>query len=383
MERLCVKNGRLVLPRSIENNNLIIENGKIAGICDYVPESCKIIDAAGKYVTPGIIELHAHGGGGYDFCDSTAEAFEKIVKTHLKHGTTLICPTAVSSTKEKLYKLADAYRVAKAGKYGKFIHKLHLEGPYLNPLMCGAQRKDIIRNPKSEEVDELFGRCGDIIGRIGCAPEISGVDYLAKKAVRYNILLSIAHSAATAEETIRAIAMGFTHVTHLYSATTTVRKINQRITAGILEVAYLYDDMFVELIGDGRHVAKETMQMAVKIKGTGRINLTSDAMRAAGQSNITESYLGEICPENRVLIDDNVAKLADMSSYAGSIATGDIMLKNAVLNYGIDIVDATRMLTLTPAVIIGANKKGSIENGKDADLVIWNNDFSVAEVIVS
>lgn len=382
MNRICIKNGRVIFPDKTEKTNIICENGKITAFGDFVPSDCKIINADGKLVTPGLVEVHAHGGGGSDFCDCTPEAFDNVIKTHLKHGSTLICPTLVSSKLEKLMEAFDVYRVVKNGKMGKYIHKLHLEGPYLNLQMCGAQRPDIIRCPSKNETDMIFDKASDIIGRIGCAPEIDGIDYLAKKAVKNNILLSIAHSGTTAEQTKAAMDMGFSHVTHLYSATTSVRKINQRVYAGILEAAYLYDNMYIELIGDGRHVAKETMQLALKIKSSQKINLTSDAMRVAGQSNVTESYLGDICPENRVIIDDNVAKLPDKSSYAGSIATGDLMLKNAVINYNIPVIDAVNMLATTPAKIIGANKKGSIETKKDCDVVIWNDDFSIFKVIV-
>lgn len=381
MNRICIKNGRLVLPDRIEKLNIIAEDGKITDICDFVPKDCAVIDAKGKYVTPGLIELHAHGAGGSDFCDSTPEAFETVIKTHLKHGATLVCPTTVSCSKDKLMGLFDVYRTAKSGRYGAYMHKLHLEGPFLNISMCGAQRPDIIRSPLPDEVDAIFGTAADIIGRIGCAPEIDCIDYLAKKSVENGIMLSIAHSGATAEETKRAMDMGFNHVTHLYSATTTVRKINQRVCAGILEAAYLYDDINIELIGDGRHVARETMQMALKIKSSDKINLTSDSMRAAGQEGVSESYLGDICPENRVIIDDGVAKLPDMSVYAGSIATADRMLGNAVLNYGISVTDAVNMLSATPARIIGAKSKGIIRKGNDCDIVIWNENFTVSNII--
>ena len=381
MKRLCIKNGIVVLPSQIKKTNIICENGKIVDLVDFVPDECKIIDAQDKLVTPGFVETHAHGGGGNDFCDCTPDAFDNVIKTHLKHGTTLICPTLVSSKLERIMSVFDVYRDVKKGKYGKYMHKLHLEGPYLNTEMCGAQRPDIIRCPSKNEIDMIFDKASDIIGRIGCAPEIDGVDYLAKKAANKNILLSIAHSGATAKQTKKAMDIGFSHVTHLYSATTSVRKINQRVCAGILEAAYLYDNMYIELIGDGRHVAKETMQLALKIKSSFNINLTSDAMRAAGQENVSESYLGDICPENKVIIDDNVAKLPDKSSYAGSIATGDIMFKNAVANYDIPIVDAVNMLSTTPARIIGANNKGSLETGKDLDAVIWNSDYSISNLI--
>lgn len=382
MNRILIKNGKLVLPDKTIKSNIIAENGKIIEVGNREIDNCVVIDAEDKIVTPGLIELHAHGAGGSDFCDCSVPAFETVVKTHLQHGVTLICPTAVSCSFERLIKLFDVLRNVKNGKFGQYIHKLHLEGPFLNKLQCGAQRKDLIRCPLKEEVDILLDRGADIIGRIGCAPEIEGIDYLAKTAKNKGILLSIAHSAATAEQTKKALDIGFTHITHLYSATTTVRKIGQKIYAGILEAAYLYDDFYIELIGDGKHVAKETLQLAIKIKDSEKINLTSDSMRAAGMIEVTESYLGDIAPENRVIIDDGVAKLPDMSSYAGSIATGDLMLKNAVENYGISVTDAVKMLSLTPAKIIGVEKrKGSIETGKDCDIVLWNKDYTVYSIL--
>ena len=384
MSRLVIKNGTVVLPDKTVKTNILCENGKIVQVGEVSPADCVVIDAENKIVTPGLIELHAHGGGGSDFCDLSKEAFENVVKTHFKHGVTLICPTLVSCSFENMKKVFGIMREAKAGEYGFLMDKLHLEGPYLSPAQSGAQRKDIIREPSKYETDALMDEAADIIGKISAAPEVEGVPYLAKKAVEKGIRMSIAHSSATAEETKKALDMGFNHITHLYSATTTVRKINDRVCAGILEAAYLYDEFFIELIGDGRHVAKETMQMALKIKSSHKINLTSDAMRAAGQDGVLESYLGDICPENRVIIDDGVAKLPDKSFYAGSIATGDRMLRNAVLNYDIPLEDAVRMLTLTPAKMIGAdNKKGKIAEGMDSDIVIWNKDFTISDIITT
>ena len=134
--------------------------------------------------------------------------------------------------------------------------------------------------------------------------------------------------------------MGFSHITHLYSNTPECEKINQVVCAGLLEAAYLYD-FDIELIGDGHHVAKEVLALALKVKGADKINLTSDAMRAAG-TDAAESYLGEIAPENRVIIEDGVAKLPDRSFFAGSIATGDIMLKWAVRDCSVSVCDASK-----------------------------------------
>lgn len=384
MRKTLIKNGTVVLPDGIKKTNILIGDGKILDIGDITPEEIPVTDAENKIVTPGLIELHAHGGGGNDFCDLSVGAFENIVKTHLEHGVTLICPTLASCPLSMMLGTFDVYREAKAGKYGAFMHKIHLEGPYLSAAQSGAQRRDIIRIPSKDEVDTVMESGADIIGRISAAPELDGAEYLAKAAVGNGIMLSIAHSSATAKEAKKALDMGFTHITHLYSGTTTVRKINDRVCAGILEAAYLYDEFDIELIGDGRHVAKETMQMALKIKSAAKINLTSDAMRAAGEAGAKTSYLGYVCPENAVIIDDGVAKLPDKSSYAGSIATGDMMLKNAVLNYGIPLDDAVKMLTETPARLVGVeNQKGAIKVGLDADIVIWNEDFSISKILTA
>lgn len=384
MSKLVIKNGTVVLPDGIKKTNIVCENGKIVQVGEFLPADCTIVDAEDKIVTPGLIEIHAHGGGGSDFCDISKESFENVVRTHLKHGVTLICPTLVSCSFEAMRKVFDIMREVKSGEWGFVVDKLHLEGPYLSLAQSGAQRKEIIREPSRYEVDALMYEAADIIGKISAAPEVNGVSYLAKKSVENGIKLSIGHSSATAEEAKKALDMGFTHITHLYSGTTTIRKINDRICAGILEAAYLYDDFFIELIGDGRHVAKETMQMALKIKSSRKINLTSDAMRAAGQEGVSESYLGDICPENRVIIDDGVAKLPDKSFYAGSIATGDRILRNAVLNYDIPLEDAVRMLTTTPAGLIGvADKKGKIAEGMDSDIVIWEKDFTISDILTT
>lgn len=384
MSKIIIKNGTVVLENEIRKTDILCQNGKIVRVGEISSDDCFVIDATDKIVTPGLIELHAHGGGGSDFCDIGKESFENVVRTHFKHGVTLICPTLVSCSYEAMRKVFKIMREVKAGEWGFLVDKLHLEGPYLSLEQSGAQRKDIIREPSETEVDMLMDEAADIIRKISAAPEVKGVSYLAKKAVQKGIKLSIGHSSATAEEAKKALDMGFNHITHLYSGTTTVRKINDRVCAGILEAAYLYDDFSIELIGDGRHVAKETMQMALKIKSSRKINFTSDAMRAAGQDGVTESYLGDICPENRVIIDDGVAKLPDKSFYAGSIATGDRMLKNAVLNYGIPLEEAVRMLTLTPAEMIGvSDRKGRINEGMDSDIVIWEKDFSISDVLTT
>ncbi len=379
MKKLIIKNGTCVFEDRTETVDLLIEDGKIADIGYFDSGDAEIINAENRYVLPGFVEIHSHGCGGYDFGDLTKEAFLKAAECYKAHGATTVLPTTVSCSDEDLIKLFDLFREIKDDAPITY-DGLHLEGPYLSMEMKGAQNPAYVRSPDKESVKRLSDN-SDIIKMITAAPEIEGVEYLAKEMNKAGVVLSAGHSAATAEDMIKAFELGFKHVTHMYCATTSNRKIGQTVYSGIVEAAYLLDGMYVELIGDGKHIPKETMQLALKIKGAGHINLTTDSMRAAG-TDLKESYLGAISPEGRVIIEEGVAKLPDRSSYAGSIATSDMMLKNAVLNYDIPLVSAVTMLSLTPATIVGLeDRKGSLAKGKDSDIVIADKEFNISRVL--
>ena len=190
------------------------------------------------------------------------------------------------------------------------------------------------------------------------------------------------HSDATSDVALDAFEHGFTHVTHLYSATPSVRKINQVVKAGVIEAAYLNDEVTVELIADGKHAAVDALRLAVKVKGPDSVALVTDALRPAG-TNATESWLGEKTPENRVIIEDGVAKLPDRSSFAGSVATTGMLLKKGITHYGLSILDTVKMLTETPAKILGLKDTGKLEEGYAADIVLFNKEFEVCDVILN
>jgi len=378
MKRI-IKNGICVFKDRTEKTDLLIDDGKIAGVGHFDEAEAEVIDAKGGYVLPGFVEIHTHGCGGYDFGDLTKEAFVKAAECYKEHGATTVLPTTVSCSDEDLIKLFDLFREIKENTLIT-LPGLHLEGPYLSMEMKGAQNPAFVRSPDERSVKRLTDN-SDIIRMITAAPEIEGADYLAEQMAKAGIVLSVGHSAATAKDMTDAFDKGFRHVTHIYCATTSNRKIGQTVYSGIVEAAYLLDGMYVELIGDGKHIPKETMQLALKIKGSDHINLTTDSMRAAG-TDLKESYLGAISPDNRVIIEEGVAKLPDRSSYAGSIATSDMMLRNAVLNYDIPLIDAVNMLSLTPATIVGIeDRKGSLDKGKDADIVITDKKFNILKVL--
>jgi len=385
-ERIVVHNAACVLPDGIwPRGRMLIEaeGGRILSIgpAGRRETASHEIDALGGFIVPGFVDIHCHGGDGHDFMDGTETAFRAIAQVHARHGTALIAPTTVACSLDELKDLFGLLRQVQAqGTGGAELAGFHLEGPYLAPVMKGAQPESAIRLPDRREVTAILEIGQGLISRWSAAPELPGMRAFARQVSAAGIPLSIAHSEATCEQVLEAYQWGFHSVTHLYSSTTSVRKIQQRVHAGIVEAAYLIDEMAVELIGDGRHVPKELMQMVHKLKGPEKVVLVSDAMRAAGQ-DVTESYLGRKIPANRVIVEDGVAKLPDRSFYAGSITTADHMLRNAVLNNQLPLPDAVRMMTLTPARLIGADKrKGSLETGKDADFVILDPQLQVLAV---
>ncbi len=387
MERLIITNGKIILPNSILSDFAIICENKI--IKDILPQSeltisidDKIINAKGNYVAPGFIDIHTHGGGGHDFMDGTVEAYIGAAETHVKFGTTALLPTTLTSTIDELMKTFEIYEKAvKENKKGAKFIGLHLEGPYFSYNQRGAQDPKFLRNPEPEEYN-LILESSNAITRWSVAPELEGALDFGVKLKKRNILPSIAHSDAIYEEIEKAFNSGYTHITHLYSGMSTVTRRNAFRYAGVVEAAYLIDDMTVEIIADGVHLPKSLLQFVYKFKGADKIALCTDSMRGAGMPE-GKSILGSLDGGQEVIIEDGVAKLPDRTSFAGSVATADRLVRNMVELVGVPLEEAVRMMTLTPARIMKIdNKKGSIEKRKDADLVIFDNNIDVTHTII-
>lgn len=382
MSYTLIKNARIISDRKIFDGNILI-NGSIIECVNFtedIPEGCTVIDAHGNYLSAGFIDIHVHGGGGYDFMDCSKEAFCTISNTHLKNGTTTLIATAVSAKFHdilKLLKVCKAYSEICPNIYG-----IHLEGPYISKNQKGAHREELLHFPTDEEIRLLLTEGDGIIKRITAAPELDGVDKLAKIMCESGVVMSLGHSDADCETALNAFKGGFTHITHLYSATPSVRKIDQTVKAGVIEAAYLDDNVTAELIADGRHAAVAALQLAIKIKGVDHIALTTDALRPAGTS-VRESWLGEKIPQNRVIIEDGVAKLPDRSSFAGSIATAAVLLEMGVNHYKLPLADVVEMITNTPAKIMHVKNKGKIQKGYNADIVIFDNKLKIKKVLLN
>jgi N-acetylglucosamine-6-phosphate deacetylase len=380
-----IVNGRVITPHGIlAGATLVVKDRKIDGVfTDAIDiEEAHVIDAAGRYVSPGFIDIHLHGGGGYDFMDNTIEAFQQIAITHARHGTTAMVPTTLTSTRDNLVKTLETYEIAKNSQYnGAGFLGVHIEGPYFAMNQRGAQDPKYIRLPDAEEYNEILNRF-PFITRWSAAPELEGAIEFGEILTQKNIIASIAHTEALYADVIKAQAVGYSLMTHLYSGMVGVIRKEGFRYAGTVESAFLLDDMDVEVIADLKHLPAELLRLVYKIKGADRMALITDAMRAAG-TNVSTSKLGSLEDGLDVIIEDGVAKLPDRLSFAGSVATTDKLLKNLVKNVGISLTETVAMLSATPARIMKVqDSKGKIVKGFDADLVIFDSDFEISNTIV-
>lgn len=382
-ERIKIHGGKLILPGQIIEGTLLLEEGKILAITegDESFDNAIVIDAAGQYVSPGFVDIHVHGGDGHDFMDGTVEAFLAIARLHARHGTTALLPTTLSGSREELEATLDAYeRAASIAHNGAAFIGMHLEGPYFAMAQRGAQDPRYIRSPDPLEYEAIVARA-PFIKRWSAAPELNGALAFGDFMLKHGVLPAAAHTDAIYEEVIEAFAHGFTLATHLYSGMSGVTRRNAFRYAGMIESAFIIDDMDVEIIADGAHLPAPLLKLIVKIKGPDRIALITDAMRAAGLPP-GPSMLGSRMHGLPVIVEDDVAKLPDRTAFAGSVATADRLVRTMLDLAGVSLQDAITMMCTTPARIMGIKTKGSIKPGMDADIAIFNDRINIDKTIV-
>ena len=392
-QTLLLQGGRLVLSdRILPEGWIFLADGRIAALGEgrppdndlagYAAAAVARLDLGGRLVMPGFIDLHTHGAGGADFMDGTLEAWQTIAGTHARHGTTALLATTLTSTAAELGRTLQTWRDWQtAGRTGSTILGLHLEGPYFSHEQRGAQDPRYLHAPDPDEYRPLIEE-NPGIRRWSAAPELPGALEFGAYAAGHGILVSMAHTNALYEEVLAAIRNGYSLVTHLYSAMSSVRRIDGLRHGGVIESALLLDDLAVEIIADGRHLPPELLQLIFRCKGRGRTALVTDSMRAAGQ-DVAESLLGSLRDGQPVIIRDGVARLPDGSALAGSIATGDRLLRTMHQLAGVSLVDVAAMLTETPARLLGLQaKKGALAVGLDADLAVLDDDLHVWRTII-
>lgn len=377
-----ISNGIVLTGGKECNANVYIEGKTIVHITDQNLPFDRQINADGLYVAPGFIDIHLHGAAGYDFLDGTETAYQKIAEAAAVHGATSIVPTLTSSTKESMKTAISTFeRVKNKKTNGAKLLGLHLEGPYFAASQKGAQDEHQIRDFDQAEYKEIVSMSNSLL-RWTAAPERAGAKEFGIYMRENHILPCIGHSDADSKTVKKAFKNGFTHVTHLYSCTSTVHRKNAFRYAGIVEEAYLNDDMTVEIIADGIHLPDDLLKLVYKIKGADKIALITDSMRGAGMPD-GESVLGGLEDGLKVIVEDGVAKLPDRSSFAGSVAFCDRLVRNMVTLAEVPLYDAVTMASETPANILGIQNTGKLLKGYLADIVLFDSEITIYKTIIN
>ena len=342
-----IKSKRILLPDRIADGYVYFEGSKLLAV-EESPRPCdELLDFGDLYVAPGFIDLHTHGAKGASYACCTTEEALRAMTYHMQHGTTTLYPTlSAAPIKEMERAVAVIADLMDSGKVPISIPGVHMEGPYLSIRQCGAQLPAHITPPIEADYRPLLEQYGKYIARWTYAPE-NDPDLAFCRALReYGVLPSVGHSDATYEQLLPAFEAGCTLVTHLYSCTSTITRTQGYRHLGIIETAYLLEGMDIEIIADGKHLPHELLRMIFGCKDRHHIALVTDSLAAAG-TDLTDSDAGN----TSYIIEDGVCKLPDRSAFAGSIATADMLVRNA-MQAGCSVLDAVAMLTAVPARIM-------------------------------
>lgn len=356
---------------------IYVSGGKITEFSKEEKPCEQEYDFTGKYISAGFIDMHTHGGDGHPFVNGTANDVELACNFHLKHGTTSILPTIsaapFTAMRAAVKKVAEAKR---SGRVKNNIVGAHLEGPYLSRNQCGAQCPAFISVPLKDEYEQLVRDYGDAIARWTYAPEEDEEGAFCRFLTLHHIVASAGHTDATYADMQTAIGNGCRLVTHLYSCTSMVTRKNGFRSLGVVESTFLRDELYAEIIADGKHLPPDLIRMIVKIKGIDKVALCTDSLAITG-TPAKEGVMSGV----EYIVEDGVCKLKDRSAFAGSIAAADRLVRTLVKECGFTVPDAVYMLTAVPARILGL-QKGIIGAGYDADIVVFDENIAVERVFV-
>jgi len=381
-KRIIIINGTIITPfHLVSGKAVVIEKGRIREIvnkeelCTATLTGAEVIEGKDKFIAPGYIDIHVHGGGGSDVMDGDYEAINQIAIAHSHFGTTSFLPTIMTMSKDKIIRsFRSICEAVKKGTVGAEILGIHMEGPYINPEKKGAQKEDEIKKISIEEFSEFNQASGNLIRLVTIAPEMPGAIGLIKYLYKQGIIASVGHSNATYAQVQAGIQAGLSHVTHTFNA---MRGLHHR-EPGVVGAALTSPELTVEVIADGIHIHPIVLKILTKIKEGEKIVLITDAMRAAGMPEGVYELGGQ-----EVTVTKGQARLKD-ETLAGSVLTMDKAVKNMVNKIGIQLPKAIQMASFSPARSIGIDdRKGSLEPGKDADIVILNKNLETELTMVA
>ena len=372
-----IKSDKIIIGERLFDGYMYVTNGKIAEITKQDKPVEKEYDFTGKYVSAGFIDMHTHGAGGYAFMNSSVEDVIAGCDYHLAHGTTSIVPTISAGEFATMKNAVINIHKAKGKTKGNILGA-HLEGPYLSPKQAGAQCPVFITPPIKADYESLIEEYGESISRWTYAPENDTNGEFCKYLTEHGVIASAGHTDAKYADMQTAIENGCTLITHLYSCTSTVTRDHGFRSLGVIESAYLRDELYVEIIADGKHLPPDLIKMIIKIKGTDKVALITDSLEIAG-TDITEGVMSG----TEFIVEDGVCKLKDRTAVAGSVATADKLIQTLVNECGFEIPTAVKMLTEIPAKILKIDdKKGVLATGKDADIIVFDEEIKITDVFV-
>jgi N-acetylglucosamine-6-phosphate deacetylase len=360
---------------------VVIADGQIVDIVDSraLHPDMPAIDVAGRFIAPGLIDIHTHGALGHTFNDPTADAYAAIAQRQLQHGVTgLLATIATAPISNLVACLSFAREWLAAPPVGAQILGVHLEGPYFSPAQKGAQDPASIRTPDDGTPENLLAFC-DVIRVLTYAPELPGALALTKRLAASGIVPAAGHSSAREADMVAAIQAGLRHIIHIWSGQSSVVREGPWRVPGLLEVSLTYDDLTVEMIADDRHLPPTLMRLAYKCIGPERLCVVSDATSGAGLEDGARFRMGDM----EYVVQDGVGMLLDRTAFGGSTTFLNQMIPVLTDRVGIPVFEAVRMASLNPARVIGVDqRKGSLEPGKDADITVFDPDFTPWRVMI-
>ncbi len=384
---IAIRNGRVMTPKGITDDGVVLIEGskiKFAGrAADVQPfEADEIVDAGGRWVLPGFIDLHCHGGKGSDVMDGTLSDIETIARYHAGGGTTAFLPTTASSSLDNILRaLKTIHKARQEGTGGAYIIGAHIEGPFFAYPKRGCHLPTYVRNPRPIEYDRILEYAEDIAS-MTLAPELDGAEDLIKALVENKIVVSIGHSDATYDQVVRAVKLGASHVTHIFCAMSSIIKDGPKRISGIVEAALLLDELTTEVIADGKHLPPELIRLTIKAKGVDKVCAVTDSIRGAGMPPGVYTFGPKDGQE--AIVQDNMAIMPDRTGYAGGVLRMNNLIRTLIGPVGLSLTDAIKMVTIVPARIVGMeDRMGSLEEGKDANIVIADDDMEVYTTIVN
>lgn len=368
-----VVNGKIILPYGIVENQVLAFEDKIVGITDdsQIPEGAEIIDADGGFVSPGLVDIHIHGYLNEDASDGKAEGIKTMANGIMKNGVTSWCPTTMTVSMEEINAALDTVRSLKEESKdwdGAEILGVNLEGPFINPKKKGAQAETHIKAPDAD----FIIKNSDIIKVATMAPEMEGcLEAITKIRENCDVRVSIGHTDATFEQTLAGIDAGATHITHLFNAQTPLHHRNPGVVG-----AALLRDVSTELICDTLHIHTGLYELISRIKGN-KLVLITDCTRAGGMPD------GDYTLGGQKIIVKGIECLLEDGTIAGSVLKLNNAVKNVRANTDMPLWEIVAAASLNPATAIGVDGfKGSLEQGKDADIIITDSDFNIKKTII-